>query len=240
MPYWMKYIMSHDRRLMDEAGDDKGGGGSGDDDKDKDKDDDKGGGAITMSKADHDALMARISKLESSGKPSDDDEDLDDKARKAREEKDKKLNNNKSLEASIEYNMSVQGWLEKNKPLLPKDISEIYETASNEKYDSAIEKANALKSGIMKRFFQEQANTDLLTKAQKNQLDDWLGLTNNGRQEKAQNIYDMIFEPAFENMKRTKKADALKNGRGDGSDSEYKSRLTELSRKHYLGEKSNA
>lgn len=240
MPWYVKYLMSADRRLMDKAGDDNGGGGGKDDDKDDDDDDDDGKGSdLSELRAQNAALMARLEKLEAGRKPDDDDEDLNAKAKKEREARDKNTNDSKALERAIEFNYGVKEWLEKNKSLLPQEISDIYETHNKEKYDSAVDKDRALKAGIVKSFFDVQSNLDLLTSAQKNQLEDYLKLTNTGRHEKAQSIYDMIFEPAFEMLKRTKRAELLRSGHGDGSDDAYKSRLMGLSKQHYLGEKNN-
>lgn len=237
MPWYLKYIMSADRRLMDKANDDNGGGGGGADDDDKNDDDDSGNDLAEL-KAQNAKLMERIEKLEASGRKSEeDDDDLNTKAKRDREAKEKNSNDAKALEKAIEFNYGVKDWIEKNKSLLPKDISDLYDTHSKEKYDSAVDKDRALKAGIVKSFFEQQANLDLLTSAQKNQLEDYLKLTNTGRQEKAQHIYDMVFEPAFEMLKRTKKAEALRQGHGDGSDDGYKERLMGLSKQHYLGEK---
>jgi hypothetical protein len=171
-------------------------------------------------------------------KPSD-DPDIIERAKKDREEKDKQSNNSRDLEAALKFDLTSKDWLKQNQSLLPKDINDIFETASKEKFENAIDKDRAIKSGIVQTFFSVQTNVDLLTSSQKEKLDDYLKLTKNGKEDKAQKIYNEIFEPTFEMLKRIKKAEALSGGFGseDGWESEYKNKLMGLSKKHYLGEK---
>ena len=118
-------------------------------------------------------------------------------------------------------------------------MADIFKEAEKEKYADVIEKDSAIKAGVIQAFFAVQANVDLLTASQKSALDDYLGLTKNGKQEKAQTTYDMIFEPAFETLRKVKKAEALSKGLAQNSDTQddYKKKLMDGSRKHYFGEK---
>jgi hypothetical protein len=166
-----------------------------------------------------------------------DNEDLVNKAKRERAQADKEHGKIKRLESSISFNMRSADFLKSNEALLPKEVSDIFATADKETYADATEKADAIKAGLIQAFFAVQSNVDLLTAGQKSTLDDYLKLTKTGKQEKAQQIYDMVFEPAFETLKRVKKAEALRSGHGDGGDDAYKKRLMSGSRKHYLGEK---
>ncbi len=132
----------------------------------------------------------------------------------------------------------AEAWIKTNQSLLPKDVEDIFKAAKVEKYDNALDKDSAIKAGIVKSFFSVQANLDLLTPSQKNQLDDYLKLSNTGRQEQARKTYETIFEPTFESLKRLKKAEALQKGYGDGSDDSLIQKRIERSNKHYLREKS--
>jgi hypothetical protein len=167
------------------------------------------------------------------------EDDLGKKAARERASKDQSSAREKRLESALRFNMSAKDFLKQNESLLPQDVSDIFAQAEKEKFEDAIEKDEAIKSGLIQAFFRVQANVDLLTSGQKAMLDDYLKLTKTGKQERAQTIYDMVFEPAFESLKRTKKAEALSRGHSSGSDIEsgYKKRLIEGSRKHYLGEK---
>lgn len=165
------------------------------------------------------------------------DPDLLEKARKQREADDKKQADTKSLEAALKFNLNSAQFLKDHASLLPKDIADIFKSAEAEKFDTAIEKDAAIKAGIIQSFFSIQANLDLLTPGLKSSLEDYLKLTKTGKQEKAQQIYDSIFEPAFEMLKRVKKAEALQKGHGTGNDDAYKQKLMAGSKKHYLGEK---
>lgn len=188
------------------------------------------------------ALLTRLEALEGKGKPPEgDDDDLRTKARKASEAADKSSGNARALEAAIRFNVDAPNFLKNNAALLPKDITDIFKAADAEKFETAIEKDAAIKAGIIQSFFSVQANLDLLTPGLKSSLEDYLKLTKNGKQEKAQAIYDSIFEPAFDTLRRVKKAEALNKGFGTpgGSEDAYKNKLMGLSKKHYLGEKSN-
>lgn len=185
------------------------------------------------------ALLARLEKLETAGKPPAEDEDLQTKARKTIESDDKKKSDNKALENALKFSMNSAEFLKQNQSLLPKDISEIFKAAEKENFESAIEKDSAIKSGILQSFFSVQSNLDLLTPGLKSNLEEYLKLTKTGKQEKALSVYDTIFEPAFEMLRRVKRAEALNKGFGSsgGSEDAYKSKMVELSKKHYLGDK---
>ncbi len=189
-------------------------------------------------KAANAALEARLAKLENPEPKNDDD--LSDKARKDREQKELKAKESNELESALKFNIGSKDWLKANQSLLPKDIDGIFASAEKETYGSAIEKASDIKANVIQQFFKVQTNVDLLTPSLKSALDDFLKLTKNGKQERAQAIYDSVFEPAFEMLKRIKKAEQLnQNGLKGENDSEtaYKERLLAGSKKHYLGEK---
>ncbi len=236
--------------LMDEK--DKGGGGGGGDDLAK---------KFEAMEAANKALLERLDKLEKSkgkkGKADDEDDsgdddedadddqddDLSDKARKAREKKEKATADTAQLERAIKFNVSSKEWIKNNASLLPKDIEGIFTAADKEKYDSEVQKADNIMSSIIQTFFQQQSNLELLTAGQKSDLDDYLKLTKDGKQEKAQSVYRQIFEPSLEMLRRIKKAESLNQSGGKNEtdvDAAYKDRLIKGSRKHYLGEKENA
>lgn len=229
---------------MDKKDDEGGGGGGGDD---KGGKDDKGGPDLK-------AINERLEKLEkenadlkkaAGGKKDDkvDDPDLEAKAKAAREAKEKASNDTKKIEAALKFSLGAKDFLKQNASLLPKDIEGIFEAAEKEKYDNAIEKDSAIKASLVQSFFNVQSNLDLLTLSQKSVLEDFLKLTKNGKQEKAQSIYETVFEPTFEMFKRIKKAEQLgKDGQTTASDAiqAYSDRMQKLSKKHYMGEKADA
>jgi hypothetical protein len=224
------------------AGGDAGGSGN------------KSGDADTATKLDAalkraDALEERLKKLEGNnssgagggnGKGAD-GKDLADKAREEREAADKQNLNQSKLESALKFNLGSSQWLKDNATLLPKTIQGIFDQAAKENYANAIEKDQAVKTGIISEFFSIQANVDLLTPGLKAALDDFNKLTKNVKQERAQSIYDSVFEPAFDKLKSVKKAEQLSRGVVDPTDAEaaYKAKLIGVSKKHYLGEKQN-
>ncbi len=234
---------------MDKAGGDGGGAGGGSGDG---KGDGKGSGDGAP---DLKAINERLEKLEkenadlkkaAGGKGKDDkvdDPDLEAKAKAAREAKEKASGDTKKIEAALKFSLGAKDFLKQNASLLPKDIEGIFEAADKEKYDNAIEKDSAIKASMVQSFFNVQSNLDLLTLSQKSVLEDFLKLTKNGKQEKAQSIYETIFEPTFEMFKRIKKAEQLgKDGQVTASDTiqAYSDRMQKMSKKHYMGEKADA
>lgn len=183
------------------------------------------------------ALEEKLNQLDKmlGSKKETQDDDLVAKAKKQREADDKQSVDAKTLEAAIRFSVGADSWIKTNKSLLPKETEDIFKAAEKENFSSPVEKDAAIKSGIIQSFFNVQSNLDLLTPALKNQLDDYLKLTKTGKQEAAQKIYDAIFEPTFEMLKRIKKTEALQKGHGTGDDDSYKKRMMDLSKKHYLG-----
>ncbi len=199
-------------------------------------------------KAKHEALEKEHETLKAKPKdpppkkeePPADDPELLAKAQKEREALNKKTSDTKTLEAALKFSLTSEKWLKDHGTLLPNDVQDLFTQAEKENYGDAVQKASAIKAGIVQSFFSIQANVDLLTPGLKSALEDFLKLTKNGKQEKATHIFETVFEPAFEMLKRVKKAEHLNKGLGDGSDDAYKNKLMNLSKKHYMGEKANA
>jgi hypothetical protein len=217
---------------------------------DKDKTDDKdtkdskdSNQELSDLKASYAALSARFEKLEKqAGKGKEDDTggDLSDQALRKQADDERRTQDSKALEAALRFSLTSSEFIKTNAALLPKEVSEIFAGADKETYESPIEKDQAIKRGLIESFFKVQSNLDLLTPGLKTQLEDYLKLTKNGKQEKAQQIYDMVFEPSLEMLRRLEKAKAVsKTGYTTPSDSEsaYRQKLMKGSRKHYMGEK---
>lgn len=199
--------------------------------------------AFKAAQAERDAAKKELDALKASTPPTKkepEDPSLQEKARLERERKEAEAGRTKLMESALRFDVNSEKFLKDNSALLPSEVSDIFKQAGKETYSDAIEKDQAIKSGMIQAFFSVQANVDLLTSGQKKELEDYLKLTKNGKQEKAQGVYDMIFEPAFETLKRVKKAEALSKGHGSGDDDSYKKKLMAGSRKHYLGESKNA
>lgn len=225
-----------------------GGGGSGGDGKGGDGKDGKGSGNgggddVAALRAANKALEERLAKLEAGGKKTDDADDLETKAKKAREAKEAAAGDSKKLEEALRFSLGAKDWLKANASLLPKDIEGIFTAAEKETYGNALEKDSAIKSGLIQSFFKVQANLDLLTAGPKSDLEDWLKLTPNGKEEKANSIFKSVFEPALSMLRAVKKAEQLNQGGHVNSsevDAAYKERLIKKSKQHYMGEKADA
>jgi len=170
------------------------------------------------------------------------DDTLADKARRAREEKEKSGGDVKRIETALTFNMGAQNFVKENEAYLPKDAAEIIATAEKETYDSAIEKSVAIKVSLIQEFFAVQDNLNLLTPGQKTQVAEYLKLTKNGKEGRAESIFENVLEPALETLKKVKKAEqVVKSRQGYASSSKtednYVSKLVKASRSAHLGEK---
>lgn len=187
--------------------------------------------------------IEKLSKPKDEPKPAPkDDSDLNTKVALENKEKEEKQAEAKNLEAALTFNLTSKSFIEENQSILPKDMVDIFTAADKEKYDSAVDKANATKSALIKSFFDVQENLDLLTKTQKTNIEDYFKLTVKARQARANDIFENIFEPALATVKNIKKAEEVakaKAGVFDPSevDAAYKDKIMKGSKSHYLGEK---
>lgn len=189
-------------------------------------------------------LEAEIAKLKNKkdDSTSGDDDDLNKKVEKNRKAAEDHAKETKRIESALTFNLGVDDFTKKNADLLPKDISELVKQAHKETYDSAIAKASALQAAIIQSYFSIQDNLNALTKSQREMLDDYLKKTKTGKEEQASNIYENIFEPALETMRKVKKAEELGRSRSglaasSDSDKAYNDKLVRLSREAHLGER---
>ncbi len=200
-------------------------------DKDKDKDKDKGKGKGKESEDD-----------DSEEDDEDDSKDLRKTVAKGKQSDAEKKAELRRIEGTLKFNMGVEGFVKDNADILPAEIPEILKAAAKETYDSESDKAAAVRSAIVQSFFSVQDNVNLLTANQKTALDDYLKLTKNGKEQKADNVYENLFEPALETLRRVRKAEEVgkaRTGIASGSKVEdaYKKRLMDNSKKNYLGDK---
>lgn len=211
---------------------------------------------IAAMKAENDRLKQENEKLKKPADPKpadpkpddkttkggDDPDPLREKVKKEKEEAEFRQANNKVIENALKFNLSVSDFVKSNVDLLPNEISDILKAAEKEKYDSAIDRANAVKSSMIQSFFSVQSNVDILTQSQKLNLEDYLKLTKNGKEQKSEFIYENLLEPALETLKKLKKAEEVGKARagfasGSKVEDDYKARLMAGSRKMYLNEK---
>ena len=200
---------------------------------------------IAAMKAENEKLKADNLKLttpppkEPPAPPPADDPSLADKARQERENKEKSAKAEKSLESALTFIMGGTSFLKDNVGLIPKNIESIFAAAEKENYENKVQKANEIKVGVVQEFFAVQANHDLLTGPQKIELDEFLKLTKNGKQDRVENVYAMIFEPALETLRKVEKARQLNTGTKNQTDSEkmLADKMMKASKAHYLGDK---
>lgn len=220
---------------------DKGGGG--------------GGAAPTVeelqaqlaaaNKAKEDALKeaADLKSKQNNTPPPEKDNDLRKKAQDEREAAEKQNAATKEIEAALTFNMGMDEFLKSNKDIFPKEIEDIVKVAAKENFIDAKEKANTLKASIIQSFFSIQSNLESLTATQKDRVADFLKLTKTGREQNAAKIFDDVFEPTLETIKKVKKADELAKARsGHAGSSEardaYKQRLIDNAKRVFINKRS--
>lgn len=195
-------------------------------------------------RASNQTLMARLEALEKKGNPAPPpppEDDLALKASKDQKSKDDALAESKKTENALKFSLQSAEWLKTNAALLPKTIEGIFLQAEKEVYGSAIEKASAIKVGIVSEFFSLQSNLDLLTEAQKISLADFKKLTKTDKQDRVQQVYDMVFEPAFESLKRETRAKQVREGDVDPGNAKaaHAKRMSDLSKAKFLKKGAN-
>lgn len=213
-------------------------------------DDGKGGGGAKTAEEQLKEAQAQIEELkkqvsgnknkdeEERKRKEEEDNDLRKKVAKEKEEEEKKKKDTKSVEDVLKYNLTVNTYVKENKDVLPEEFEKILQMAEKETYDTAAEKANAIKASFIQAFFSVQANIDLLTSSQKSQIEDYLKLTKKGREDGANQIYQNLFEPTIEMVKKLKKAEELNRARtglhpGSKAGDEYRDRLIEMGKKRF-------
>ena len=184
-------------------------------------------------------LEKKLSELIKPAEKPIEDKSLDEKVKLDKETKQKEDHDVKKLEDAISFNLTHESFLKANEGILPEDAQEIFNQAAKENYSSAIQKSNAIKSALVQSFFSQQSNLDMLTASQRQTIENHFKLTKNAKEEKAQEIFQSIFEPCIETIKRVKKAEEIakaNKGYDTGSDLEkqYEKMLFEKSSKHYL------
>ncbi len=190
-------------------------------------------------KAKYELQEKELSALKTQTPPKKDDSDLAGKAEAERKAKEQKDMESKGMESALKFHLASPDFLKNNATLLPPNIAGIFEQAEKENYGSAVEKAAAIKVGVVSEFFAQQGNLDQLTATQKLALEEFLKLTKTVKQERVQQIYDNIFEPTLEMLRKVKKAEALQKGIAEPNPTKdaHKEKMIKLSRQHYLGEK---
>lgn len=189
---------------------------------------------------DHAAMKAELEALrKEKAQWSTPDPTLNDKVKLENDQKSKQSKEIKDLESAVMFNLASNNFLKENESLLPKEVTDIFKIADRENYSNSIDKANAIKASVVQSFFSQQSNLELLTPTQQSTLADYLKLTKNGKEEKAREIYDNLFEPALSTLRRVKKAEELikaKQGFGGNTDADqaYKDKLKQMADKKFF------
>ena len=180
----------------------------------------------------YDAMKARLDAIPA---PKPTEQSLLDRSRNDQTTKDAVAKRDASLASAVAFDLQKATFLKDNESILPKEVGDIFKRADTERFETPIEKDSSLKASLIQSFFQVQENYDSLTPGQRSMLDEYLKLTNTGKQDKAQTTYDLVFEPALAIARGNKKAAALARGHHNVSDSDeaYRQKMFALGKKRY-------
>jgi hypothetical protein len=161
------------------------------------------------------------------------------KEREDQAKKDKEAQDLRDVESTVEFNHGIVNFVKDNANLLPAEVKGVVERAMQEKYDTAADKARAIRESVVVSFFALQSNEDLLTPAQKRELDEWRKLAKNARASKVTSIYQNIFEPTLQQLRNVKRAEEVSRGRmgiavGTDADKAYAEKFQEASFKKFF------
>ncbi len=138
-----------------------------------------------------------------------DDKSLTERVEAERKLREKNKQETDKIERDISYNLGVRKFVEDHKAHLSENILDLMTEADKQKFENHAEKASTLRTEIIESFFKVQANVDILTPAQKRNLADFQKLTKDGKRQESEKVYESVFEPALEMVKRVKKAEEL-------------------------------
>lgn len=158
------------------------------------------------------AMRAEITELKgkgAAGAGAGNDPSIAERVEAERKVREKNKLETDKIERDISYNMGILKFAEDHKSHLAENIGEIITAADKQKFDNHAEKASTLRTEIIDAFFKVQSNLDILTPAQKRNLADFQKLTKDGKRQESEKVYESVFEPALEMVKRVKKAEEL-------------------------------
>ncbi len=191
------------------------------------------------------AMRAEITELKGK-KEEKADPSLAERVEAERKSREKNKLETDKIERDISFNMGIAKFVDEHKSHLSDNIAEIIKVADNQKFDNHAEKSSTLRSEIIDAFFKVQANLDILTPAQKRNLADFQKLTKDGKRQESEKVYESVFEPALEMVKRVKKAEELNlAARGfataqGGPLAAYKAKLYEAAQRVIINRKQKA
>lgn len=192
------------------------------------------------------AELEKLKKPPPKEEPEKDEDDLGKKAEKDRKALEDAKGKTRRIQQALKFEMSLPEFTKANKGIVPADFEGILERAGKENFDDAVAKAIAIKSSFLSTFFTVKENYESLTASQKEVVDGFLGQTKIGREEQAEKLYETIFEPALESIKKVRKAEQLnraRNGFSDGGSSvikDYEQRIIKQSEAAYQKKKKGA
>jgi hypothetical protein len=167
-----------------------------------------------------------------------DDKDLNKSVAKDKKAREERAAETKRMEQALRFNLNSDKFIKEHESILPSGMVDIFKAAEKEQYDSEVEKSLAIKSALISAFFKVQANVDSLTKPQQEAVKDFEKLTVRAREERAEDMFTNVFEPAITSLKQVKKAEELNKanqGLGNSTDGQkkYAEKMIAGSSQHY-------
>jgi hypothetical protein len=179
--------------------------------------------------------------------PAKDEKDEKDKKDKneilEKIEEDKKTKAEKTAEyeeikAATAFNLSFDNFKKDNVKYLPEETDNIINTIDSQIFDNEIVKSKTLKVTIMDKFFEKQANVDILNGTQKNKIAKYKELTQDAKRNNA-NQYWEVLEIAIDRLKDKVQAEAAKKANqsssNQGTDTKYDEKIFATAKNYFGG-----
>jgi hypothetical protein len=206
---------------------------------------------IAALKAENDSIKAKLKEYddekvrkakEEAENKGNQEKDFSQKVEDSKRERERQAGDTRKLERALKFTLQSDIFKKEHQEILSKDVTDLFDEANKQKFDSEIDKANSIKSAMIQSFFKLQANLDYLTPDQKQTIEDYYKLSARGKEEKADDLFMNVFEPCLGLIHKVKKAEQLGKSKAGLSDSDstednYKKRLIAQASKHHLGVK---
>jgi hypothetical protein len=120
------------------------------------------------------------------------------------------------VETSIQFNLGIGDFVEKNKALLPDEAAKILSTVATKTFKDANEKANTLRKSLLDSFLSQKENIDCLIPSLAARAEQYKALAESDKERRSGEFWDLA-ETGVALKHGKRKADALKQINGGNS-----------------------
>lgn len=153
-----------------------------------------------------------------------------EEAKKSYENKQIQQTEHGNMENAIKFNLQLSKFTEDFKDYLPKTTQTLIEEVEKKNYGSEVQRANAIRSGIIQAFIELQENIEILPQTMKDKVSLFKALTVDEQEKQSASFWDVV-EVGTTSRQLRGRAEALQkaNRTGtNGGDNEHRSRFLGL------------